>query len=170
MSSPNGTSRRRNSGVERCHSHLSVSFPIAQLFLSLIVICRNWWRNSKHVQWESSLSLRCQGSFCNFHARKSERTKLPHNEWRSHIHFRGTSFSHYIAINPTGCVLYLVSSWSRPRDMLFLTHDSSLIFGLALHHICPKTNLFLSVNGNSSSANHGVRQRGMLAHAEHKLR
>lgn len=77
-----------------------------------------------------------------------------------HIHFRGTSFSHYIAINSAGCGLYLVCSWSGPRDMRLLTHDSSLIFMLAPHYICPKTNLFLSQN-ETSSPNHGIRQRGM---------
>lgn len=81
---------------------------------------------------------------------KREDTKLPHNEWTAHIHFRGTSFSHYIAINSTGCGLYLVCSWSRPRDMRLLTHDSSLIFVLAPHYIRPKTNLFLRENENSS--------------------
>lgn len=101
---------------------------------------------------------------------KWEDAKLPRNKWTPHIHFRGTSFSHYIAINSTGCGLYLVCSWSRPRDMRLLTHDSSLIFTLAPHHICPKTNLFLSENENSSSPNHGIRQRGMLAYAADKLR
>lgn len=101
---------------------------------------------------------------------KWEDTKLPRNKWTPHIHFRGTSFSHYIAINSTGCGLYLVCSWSRPRDMRLLTHDSSLIFILAPHHICPKTNLFLSEKENSSSPNHGIRQRGMLAYAADKLR
>lgn len=64
------------------------------------------------------------------------------NGWTPHIHFRGTSFSHYIVINSTGCGLYLVCSWSRPRDMCLLTHDSSLVLVLAPRYICPKTNLF----------------------------
>lgn len=55
--------------------------------------------------------------------------------------------------------------------MRLLTHDSSLIFVLAPHHICPKTNLFLSENENSSSPNHGIKTGwGMLAYVADKLR
>lgn len=71
------------------------------------------------------------------HEKKCEDAQLPRNKWTPHIHFRGTSFSHYIAINSAGCGLYLVRSWSRPRDMRLLTHDSSLIFVLAPRRIRP---------------------------------
>lgn len=137
--------------------------------------CRNEIWNPEHIRvlsrQEQDLFWRSGRAVSpTFTWEKWEDTKLPHNEWTPHIHFRGTSFSHYIAINSTGCGLYLVSSWSRPRDMRLLTHDSSLIFILAPHHICPKTNLFLSENENFSSPNHGIKQRGMLAYAADKLR
>lgn len=137
------------------------------LFLPAEVKLEAMNTHSKWGKWPLWVHL---GQFLQLSDEKSERTKLPHNEWTPHIHFRGTSFSHYIAINSTGCGLYLVCSWSRPRDMLLLAHDSSLVFVLAPHHIRPKTNLFLSVNEISSSPSHGIRQRGMLAYVEDKLR
>lgn len=180
-----------NIGCQMCHSHLYVSYDWIFLWTPtsaaqcLFLQNKHWVEEEKGAFWKvwGLLDQSFSPGFGFQHEKRAvkavsptftwekwEDTKLPRNEWMAHIHFRGTSFSHYIAINSTGCGLYLVRSWSRPRDMRLLTHDSSLILVLAPHHVRPKTNLFLSENENLASPNHGIRQRGMLAYAADKLR
>lgn len=88
---------------------------------------------------------------------KSERMlDSTHNEWTPRIHFKGTSFSHYIAINLTGSDLYLVPILAQryvPASLPFLPSSPSW-------HIHPLRQISPSENENASPPNQGYQKAG----------